>query len=394
MASNPPTQWGDGDFEAFLDSTPPDPIQPPEHLLFQHVTAPGADPRPTVIAPFMRRGDFTMLTGAMGEGKTALLADMAFSAGVCSYLPNEFHALAGAFRVNWHVLNAKRVVILDAENDRSEWKDLLLQSARARDLDPLEPGLFNLMGDQIRWTSASNWSFSPRNARDTTKRLVDALIELDCGVLIIDPLHALLGIRDQNASGWVFDTLRPLRMALKQTQITTLAVVHTSRGHKDKLDENLFNPSGTSEQEKMCDHLFGIKRNKKNNTFNLRLVKRRSAKWIHEGHNIRLHGTGLHAGFLLAENIWSFTDDSTAPLTIRLSPNELHLLNSLPKDKEFTFADVKGHKSTITHTFKSLLEPAGYVKHVRGEGKKGSPKVWKAYSPPLALKDRSHSYEA
>lgn len=333
--------------------------------------------RPVLIEPFIRQGDLVMLTGAPGQGKSTLIADLMLACTLPEELPGAAELLAGGMKVNREVLGVgPRIVVLDAENEPAEWSEFVESSAMARNMDMDHPAIrWALAG--MRWRRANDYLWDDlRQVRGEIDRLLDACEALGTKILVIDSLHKIWR-RNLNDPEWVTEGLGVLKEQARLRGITTIALVHTSRDFKDKLRNNKYLPSYTSQQEKEADTIIGLKRVAKDNLLNLILVKRRAGKWNDEGSVCKVALSPTFGGYTELLEGWVMEDPKVNGNIMKsLMAHHKRLLCELPADRTFTFDDLDLGTKNRSAALRPLLARK-VVEKVGGRGVRGNPYVFK-----------------
>lgn len=367
-----------------IDEILPDPHQRDLHPdaeadvdAFLRIDAEEVDHRPVLIEPFVRQGDMVMITGAPGQGKSTLIADLITACCLPQEFANANHLLGGAMRVDRTVLGGgRRIVILDNENDPAEWNELVEATVRARGLEMDHPAVEWMLAG-VRWRRCHDYNWDDLNQVDgEIQRLLDACEALNTAVLVLDSLHNMFR-KDLNSAEWVNRGLDVLRQQAKARGITTIALVHTSRDFKDKLARNKYLPAYSGQQEKCADTILGMQRRAKEGLLRMILVKRRAAKWNPEGSSAEVLLSPTHGGYTDCLQGWAFTDPKDGQNAMRgLSQRHGELLASLDGRSVFTQADLPAKKRARVEATAALLR-AGTIEVVSGKGRKGDPYTYK-----------------
>lgn len=350
----------------------------PDLSEFLHLDAQDLDPRPVLIEPFIREGDLVYFTGAQGQGKSTLVADLLLACTLPMALgPGSNELLAGCMRVDREIFGTGgRVVLLDAENDVAEWFELVEASARARGLEMTHPAVeFAMAG--VRWRRARDYAWDELGqVRGEIDRFLDACEALGTRIIVIDSLHQLW-TRDLNNPQWVTQGLDVLKDQAKRRRMTVIALVHTSRDFKDKLGKNKYLPAFSSQQEKVADTIIGLRRNLKDGLLRLVLVKRRAGKWNREGSVAEVLLSDTFGGYEQAGKSWPFENPKDKIAATRgLSATRIDLLERLSTLREFGQGELGGSPRARVAAARAL-QKAGCVELVRGEGKRGDPYVYR-----------------
>jgi len=342
---------------------------------------PAAIPRPVLIEPFIRLGDLVMLTGEKGQGKSTFIADLVMGCYLDTGADEDHWVGGGALRVDRELLEERNIVILDAENEVGDWKEMVVDAARARDVAVDDERVQEIIKNKVHHLNYEDFSLdpseNPRGHYEAGRALRDLLLELNCGILVIDPLHSVY-VRDLYKPEWVQMGLRPLRKELRAVGITTLAITHTSRDSRDKLDKNRYMPAGTSEQEKAADVIIGFNRHIKEGYLKLVLCKRRAAKWNQEYTVATLTLSIADAGYSHATSEWEFEDPRPKEVVSRLTDSEKAIFATIaaagPEGLHMTA--IEADKGYVSKVIRNVLQKAGLVQVVGGTGKRGDPIKW------------------
>jgi len=331
-------------------------------------------PREIAIAPFIRQGDLVFLTGERGTGKTTLAADIIWSS-VGDSGPVGGRIGAGALVANRDLLYPRTVAILDGENEGQDWTEALNDTALARGL-ALDSPEVDALHKRVLHCPSEEFSLDPSEPeyRVDMTRLVDALVEINCGLFIIDPLHSIY-TTDLNSPEWVTKGLGPLRKMCRSRGITVIALAHTSRASKDKPLQNTYLPAYTSKQENEVDCCIGLNRNKKENKLTLVLVKRRAAKWNIEGSKAHLYFSLTFGGYSSCNSDWLF-ENPNKDQTIVMSDAQQRILCSAYSKANWTFEMLDGDRAQVSRAVKKIFIPLELCAQVGGTGKKGDPRVY------------------
>ncbi len=361
--------------------------------LLPSLDSPELPDRPLLLSPFIRRGDLCLVTGAKGSGKTTFLLDLV----ACLTLPSHDTdgraiegantMLAGAFRLtkDWH--DGFKILIIDAENDLTEWRTILNDTLAARGIehDSIEA---TRARQRTKYMSAEYFPWNDLvNFRKNFDAFFEAIVATEpVQAVIIDSVHKLW-TQDLNSPTWAVEGLGWMRKRFQEWGVTTFAIVHTSRDFEGKLPGNRFLPGYTSRQENEADCILGLERMVKDNALKVHLVKRRSAKWNAEGTYLRVNMSptyGGYAGISTAGNPWLHERPDA---TIRnLTRVELTTLSKLSRvDVPFTYADFGPsiNKSRLRRTLEALIA-SHFCEHLSGDGTKTSPKVFALTDDGLA----------
>lgn len=327
--------------------------------------------RPILIEPFIREGDLVMFTGAPGQGKSTLIADLALALLLPEDVPGHNVAAGGLFRVDRALYGRRRVVLLDAENEPAEWSELIEQSAMARGIPGDDPRLeFCLAG--FRWRRCHDYDWDDLAASESTIGLLCAQLEaLQTGVVIIDSLHKAWRKR-LNDPDWVTRGLGVLKEQLRNRNITLICLVHTSRDYKDKLPSAKYLPSYTAQQEKEADTIIGLKRIVKEDALKLVLVKRRAAKWNPEGTVVKVGLSQTFGGYTTVHDSWAFVNPKGLDEPgVHLMAHQRRLLASLPPAGPFTYEDIPMSRQKAPGAVQPLVN-VGILER-DGRGVRGDP---------------------
>lgn len=322
------------------------------------------------MSPFIRQGDTVLLTGGKGQGKSTMLADVTLAYLLPKELEGASEALCGALRVDRDVWRDRNVCIIDAENDPPEWKDFLRDSLAAR-------GVVNLLDeicDRVIWSNARqhNWDNLEWLRQWMQAQFIPELLSMNVGLIILDSMHAIW-TKELIKPDWVTGGVEPLRATLKNAGITMVCITHTSRDHKEKMEQNEFLPYGTVRQDQACDTMIGIKRNPKERKITLRLEKRRAGKWNLEGSKCSLAESPTFGGYQrIIHNDWLHENPNPDPNdNIRLMELEKAILNEVG-DVEFDLGTIKGNRKRNKRVVDSLCL-SGILEVTGGRGVKGDP---------------------
>lgn len=357
----------------------------PVHL--PSLNTPEIQSRPILLSPFVRRGDLCLITGSKGSGKTTFLIDLLACLTLPSHrddgheIPGARTMLAGAFELTdvWSGTPPWKVLIIDAENDLTEWRDIFRDTIAARGLAEnsteaiaARERILYYDANDFPWNDLANF----RRNFDTT--FTDFIFRLSIRAVIIDSVHKLW-TTDLNSPTWAVEGLGYMRYRFQQWGVTTFAIVHTSRDFEGKLKHNRFLPGYTSRQENEADTIFGLERAVKHNALNVHLVKRRAAKWNDEGTKIKVILSPTYGGYeRIASTGNPWTHEREPKEARRLDTREVAMLSRLARYWEpFSYADFgKANRSRVRQVLDSLLA-SGFAHHVTGTGAPGNPKYFR-----------------
>lgn len=366
--------------------------------LFSLVTA-TRKPRPIAIEPFIRQGDCTFLVGERGQGKSTLCADFlrAFAHAALADTPEvrDLEVGAGAFRFVPEFFLNKSACILDGENEPGDWREFLTQTLAAYGQTPHDPVMREFFDGYLYHLDSQEWPLCPmsfpHDHEDARAALVAELRRRECGLLVIDPLHAIYGRKGIEKPDWVREGLEPLRHDLRAFGCNLLVLAHPSRYYPDKPAQNLFLPLGTGAQEGVADCMIGIWRppkHRKERLIKLELIKRRAAKWNLERTAALLHGSEADGGYTSCKSEWKTEDPRPKAPTVLLSIAERRLLLSCPPAEDFAYQDLEGERAFASKTVRNIFFRNELVSQTGGTGKKGDPMIWRLTEKGRAIQRR------
>jgi DNA-binding transcriptional ArsR family regulator len=176
------------------------------------------DPRP-LMGPWFNEGDFGMVFGKRGSGKTWLV-DM-----IAAYLS------AGRGLEGWHVPNAVNVLYVDGEMTATAARD------RFKGLNPDEDRLHILHHQLLFDDTGILLNFSDGRAQRILKSIC---LSEKIKVLILDNLSCLFtGVKENDADEW--EKILPFLLDMRRMGIAVLMIVHAGRSGTA--------PRGTSRRE-------------------------------------------------------------------------------------------------------------------------------------------------
>ena len=153
---------------------------------------------------WLARGEFHLLGGYMGDGKSTLTAWLAATLSVGGEWPDGTRA---------PVTNT--LLLLAEDNLKTTVKPrLVLHGADTARIQTIE---------LVRDERGNDRAF---NLRDHVEVLRQTIIEYQIGLVIVDPLSSFMPRADRNSEGDVRDILTPLRSLQEQTGVAELGIMH------------------------------------------------------------------------------------------------------------------------------------------------------------------------
>jgi hypothetical protein len=354
-------------------------------LVFVHpLSEPPEDVQDVVIAPFIRNGDMSFIVGRPSSGKSTFLAELAL--GLVDYRDRcPVWRDGQLFRDAWRIVDRKSLVgeedcvlVIDGENSRSVWRQLIARTLSSYNLP--------LPGDGESESTYTDWMlkrilhvksdplnmYKAKGRRAAMEVIVQMCEELSAKAVIMDYAWKIFSPHDNADTEWVNEGLSVLRDKLKERGILSFVVAHPAHAIKDAKDSRKRLPYGTAQQQAMADARFYIKRNEKSIT--LYKDKDRAVDWVDDGKSVLLDFGAYGGGYTKIDRL----DDwpKVRPVDIfTLTEHQKKALLSLPPMRDWTLNSLTERErggyseNYFKNTLRPELKTIGLVEIVGKQGK-------------------------
>jgi hypothetical protein len=253
----------------------------------------------------MRPGSISLLVGEAGVGKTNLVADLLYATALSHLDTKPVTCWGGLLRADAEHLEGYRAALITNETNEDELARIIKGHCQARG-HRWTSELTRTTLDGIACIEAAETGLhDPKRREQGIEDVLEILTYLEVGLVVIDPLSDVFGLREVTQPDWVVDGLRPLASRLKAAKILTVLCAHTSRLGPGK------HPLGSSQQEGVADIQIAASKTFEGDLqsgVGLELVKYRAdgRYWIKSGSKAALEFGPEGGGYrLLKDPAWS-----------------------------------------------------------------------------------------
>lgn len=190
-------------------------------------------PRECLLSPWLTTQSLTMAYAWRGVGKTHFALNVAYAV-----------ASGGAF-LGWQADKARKVLYLDGEMPGHSIQQRLAQIGSSAEAEP-QDGYFRILTPDQQ-----EYGITPNLADHQGQREVNALIEDDTALIVVDNLSALArgAGRENDADSW--DSIAAWALQLRARGIAVLFIHHSGKSGTQR---------GTSKKEDLLDAVLCLKR--------------------------------------------------------------------------------------------------------------------------------------